>query len=214
MRNFGLHFYFLIVFFIPWRVFAQSSPVPQIITEDARILNFNKNGAMQVYLDKTGQQSFEQVSKPEFRVNFVPMASVKDLYAPDIQKYWLKMELKNQSSTEKFALNLQMWEYSAIYWQDSSKNWQQFKSGLLTPFAQRPIQHWDRMIYLPLQLAQNQQNTFYIHCYSKDDRIKKSAQTYRFFDKFILYKYNLAEHNSRISAYFFSFYAGIGLIMF
>jgi two-component system, sensor histidine kinase LadS len=211
MRNFAIKFYFLISFFISLGVFAQNSP--QIITAETQNLNLGKLGALKVYLDKTGKANFEQVIKSEFQANFVPLASIKDLYASDIQKYWLKFDLKNLSQAEKFALNLQMWEYSSIYWQDSTRKWQHLKSGLLTPFAQRPIQYWDRMIYLPLQMTQNQQNTFYIHCYSQDNRLKKSAQTYRYFDKLILYKYQSAEFKFRISAYFFSFYAGIGLIM-
>ncbi|MCU0446084.1 MAG: SpoIIE family protein phosphatase [Microscillaceae bacterium] len=211
MNKLSFYLIFSILFFPFHHVFAQNNVI--VIDKQISQLNLSKNQALEVYPDKTGTATFALISQVDFQKQFVALSSVADIYNPEIKSYWFKFQLKNLSQESDFAIDMQMWEYSAVYWRDSTSKIHKYENGVLTPFAQRPIRFWDRMIYLPLQLPHNQSGTFYIHCYSKSNQLKRLARVFNFFDKMILKKYNEAAENYRISNFFFSFYAGVVLIM-
>jgi serine phosphatase RsbU (regulator of sigma subunit) len=206
-------FFFGFLHIIGVELCAQSDSALITLTERTSQLNLSFLPATLIYLDTIGNATIEQISSADFAKKFAPLKSVKDLYAPDIRQYWLKFDLKNRSGEEKFALNLQSWGACAIYWRDSMQRWQQYSNGTLMPFARRPIQYWDRMVYLPLYIAHNQQNTFYVSFKAEEARLKASAKMYQFIQKTLLYKYSSAESTFRISGYFFCFYIGLTFIM-
>jgi two-component system, sensor histidine kinase LadS len=129
---------------------------------------YNLSKEIAILIDKNNELSFEDILSTKNESKFKQNTLINPNFGISTFGYWVRFSSQNQSNFKEERLleyNYPLVDHLAFYEQDDNGAWQITKTGDLTPFSTRKINH--SSFLFPIVLKPQQKKTYYIYLQTK-----------------------------------------------